>query len=176
MKFTLLTLVALSATVCSSFSAEDQSAPPASSKKSAESGKAAPAHSHPTITLGPKGGRLLKVNTPGVENVELFINKEGAAEITLLNKEGQPVPLEQQSVAVTAGPRATAKKLTVEKKAQAFVTSKLPEGKEFPVVIQLKETATAKAQTLRLALDLNVCPECQKPEYVCQCDHEAEKK
>ncbi len=47
-----------------------------------------------------------------------------------------------------------------------------PEGNDFPVVIQIKTTADAKAETEKFNLNLAECPTCEYREYACTCEHE----
>ena len=108
---------------------------------------------HEAVTIGPNGGRVIYLDSTVIPNVEVFVNREGCAEITLLDKDRKPIALEQQSVTVTAGPRAEAKRLTVEKQQAKFVTEKVPDGAPYTIVIQLKEAASAKAMTVRLNYD-----------------------
>jgi hypothetical protein len=111
------------------------------------------AAAHERITLGPNGGRVIYVDSVATPNVEFLVNKDGRAEIALLDKARKPMTLSTQNVVVSGGPRASAKKLTVEKKGAAFLTEKMPEGAPYVVVIQLKEQASSKATTLRINYD-----------------------
>jgi hypothetical protein len=96
-------------------------------------------HAHERITIGPKGGRVVYLDSTTIPNVEFVVNKDGQAEISLLDKERKPLALEGRSITVTAGPRASAKKLTVEVKGDSFVTEKMPDGAPYTVVIQIKD-------------------------------------
>jgi len=108
---------------------------------------------HERITIGPGGGRVLYVDSTTTPNVEFLVNKDGRGEITLLDKERKPFALADQNVVVTAGPRASAKKLTIEKQGTTFLTEKVPAGAPYIVVIQLKEKSGGKAITLRANYD-----------------------
>lgn len=120
--------------------------------------------SHERITLGPKGGRVIYVDSTTTPNVEFLVNQDGRAEITLLDKERKPIALTGQSVTVTAGPRAEAKKLTIEKQGDTFLTEKVPTGAPYTVILQLKEKPDTKAMTLRLNYDATPAKS-GKPEY-----------
>lgn len=111
---------------------------------------------HEAVTIGPNGGRVIYVDSTTTPNVEVIVNKEGRAEISLLDKDRKPITLDQQTVSVTAGPRTEAKKLTVEKQGTKFVTDKVPDGAPYTIVLQLKEGGDAKAVTLRLNYDPKV--------------------
>jgi hypothetical protein len=120
---------------------------------------------HERLTIGPGGGRVLFVDSITTPNVEFLVNKEGRAEITLLDKDRKPLPPGQRSVVVTGGPRASSKKLAVESKGDRFVTEPVPAGAPYTVVIQLKEASDAKALTLRVNYDPTPAKS-GKPEYL----------
>ena len=81
-------------------------------------------HGHEAVTIGPNGGRVLYVDSSTTPNVEVIVNKEGRAEISLLDKDRKPIPLTTQTLSVTAGPRTEAKKLTTEAQGTKFLTDK----------------------------------------------------
>jgi hypothetical protein len=114
---------------------------------------ASPSFAHEAVTIGPNGGRVIYVDSTTTPNVEVIVNKEGQAEISLLDKDRKPITLDKQAINVTAGPRADAKKLTAEKKGAKFVTEKVPAGAPYTIVMQLKESSDAKTITLRLNYD-----------------------
>ena len=123
------------------------------------------AYAHERITIGPRGGRVLFVDSTSTPNVEFLVNKEGRAEITLLDKDRKPLAPGQRSIAVTGGPRASSKKLVVEPMGDRFVTEPVPAGAPYTVVIQLKEEPDAKALTLRVNYDPTPAKS-GKPEYL----------
>lgn len=123
------------------------------------------AFAHERITLGPKGGRVIFLDSTTIPNVEFIVNKEGRAEITLLDKERKPLTLEERSVIVTAGPRASAKKLKVEKQGDVFLTEPVPPGAPYTVIMQIKEKPDAKPLTARV--NYNPTPaKSGKPDYL----------
>ncbi len=125
----------------------------------------ASAFAHERITIGPKGGRVIYVDSTTTPNVEFLVNKDGRAEITLLDKERKPIALAAQSLSITAGPRSEAKKLSIEKQGDTFLTEKVPAGAPYAVIMQLKEKPDAKAMTLRL--NYNPAPaKSGKPDYL----------
>jgi len=111
---------------------------------------AASAFAHERITLGPKGGRVIFLDSTTIPNIEFVVNKDGRAEIALLDKERKPIALAEQSIVVTAGPRASTKKLKVEKQGDTFITEAMPAGAPYTVIVQIKEKADAKALTARV--------------------------
>jgi hypothetical protein len=120
---------------------------------------------HERITLGPNGGRVLFVDSPATPNVEFLVNKEGRAEISLLDVDRKPLAPAERTLTVTGGPRASARKLATELKDGRFVTELVPAGAPYAVVIQLKESADAKALTLRVNYDPTLAKS-GKPEYL----------
>jgi hypothetical protein len=123
------------------------------------------AFAHERITLGPRGGRVIYLDSQSVPNVEFMVKKDGRAEIALLDKNRKPIAPGEQSIAVTAGPRASAKKLKVEKQGDTYITEPVPEGAPYTVVIQVKEKPEAKALTGRV--NYNPAPaKSGKPEYL----------
>jgi hypothetical protein len=108
---------------------------------------------HERITLGPAGGRVIYLDSPTIPNAEFKVDEEGRAAITLLDTERKPLTLADHAITVTAGPRASAKKLATEKLGDGFITGKMPEGAPYTVVIQIKEKPGAKALTARLDFD-----------------------
>jgi hypothetical protein len=123
------------------------------------------AFAHERITIGPKGGRVIYLDSTTVPNVEFVVNKDERAEILLLDKARKPIALADHAITVTAGPRASAKKLTVEKQGDGFITEKVPAGAPYTVVIQVKENAKAKPLIARV--NYNPAPaKSGKPTYL----------
>ncbi len=120
--------------------------------------------------LGPKGGRLLAAKgVKGATHLEFFVAKNGALELTLLDKEKKPIAPGERTVAVTAGQRSAAKKFTVTAKGNDFVTTEsLPKDGEVPVVIQISE-GKGSPTNVRFTFANGTCGSCKKPEYVCVC-------
>jgi hypothetical protein len=111
------------------------------------------AFAHERITIGPRGGRVIYLDSPAIPNVEIIVNKEGRAEVTLLDKDRKPIAPTEQDVAVTAGPRASAKKMKIEKQADGYITEKIPDGAPYVIIMQIKERPDAKPLTGRLNYD-----------------------
>jgi hypothetical protein len=108
---------------------------------------------HERITIGPRGGRVVYLDSTEIPSVEFFVDKEQRGRITLLDKERKPMAPAERSVVVTAGPRAGAKKLKIEPEADGYVTEALPAGAPYTVVIQIKERPGAKGLTARVNYD-----------------------
>jgi len=112
---------------------------------------------------GPKGGRLLEKTEP---KAEFFLEKDRTASITFYGAAFKPVAAKEQTAAVVAGKE----KIEFEKKGDILVSkSKLPDGDALPIVVQVKQTATAKPQNFRFKLDTSICGGCKRAEYACAC-------
>lgn len=122
---------------------------------------------HESITFGPNGGKLVALDSPATPSAEVVV-KEGQFIVGLFDKSGKPIALETQTLIITAGERSAPKKLDVAKKANSF-TAPLPAGDDFWAIFQLKETPAAKAHTFRVHYQTKPCPECKKPEWLCDC-------
>ena len=117
----------------------------------------------------PKGGRLLDKTEP---HAEFVVEKDRAVTIHFYNEEMKPVAATTQTVTVIADAKAGKAKLEFEKQGNSLVSkTKLPEGDGYNVVVQFRQTATAKPQNLRFKLDMTTCGECKRAEYACVCDH-----
>jgi hypothetical protein len=117
----------------------------------------------------PNGGRIIDTVTP---NAEFLINKDKKIEIRFL-EDGKVIAPATQTVTVTMGDRAKPTKLTFEKDGDKLISDKeIPEGKDHPVVLQIKSTPDEKAVTTKFTLNLAKCPSCENAEYACVCSHE----
>ncbi len=122
----------------------------------------------------PNGGRVIDTVTP---KAEFLVTKDKKAEVRFLDAAGKVIAPAAQVVTVTMGDRANPTKLAFTKDGDKLVSDKtVPEGKELPVVLQIKTTPDAKAVTAKFNLNMSTCPECKLSEYACACDHTTEKK
>lgn len=121
----------------------------------------------------PNGGRLIE----GIEpHAEFLVTAEKKVEIRFVDDSGKVVAPAAQSVTVTMGERANPTKLAFTKEGDKLVSDKvIPDGKELPVVLQIKATPDAKAVTEKFNLNLAKCPTCSNAEYACTCPHGTEK-
>lgn len=122
---------------------------------------------HESITFGPNGGKLFALDSPATPNAEVLV-KEGQFIVGLFDKSKKPIALETQALTITAGERSAPKKLAVTKAANSF-TAPLPAGDDYWAIFQLKETPSKKPLTFRVHYQTKACPECQKPEWLCEC-------
>ena len=122
----------------------------------------------------PNGGRIIDNVTP---KAEFVVTKDKKIEIRFLDDSGKVIAPAAQVATVTMGDRAAPTKLAFAKDGDKLVSDKvIPEGKELPVVLQIKTTPDAKAVTAKFNLNLSICPTCKNAEYACTCDHSGEEK
>jgi hypothetical protein len=122
----------------------------------------------------PNGGRIIDTVEP---HAEFLVTKDKKVEIRFLDDGGKVVAPAAQTVTVTMGDRSAPTKLAFTKDGDKLVSDKtIPEGKELPVVVQIKTTADAKSVTEKFNLNLADCPTCEHPEYACTCAHGGEEK
>jgi len=101
----------------------------------------------------PNGGRIVEAVTP---HAEFLITPDKKIEIRFLDVTGRAAPT----------------KLAFTKDGDKLVSDKvIPEGKELPVVLQIRAKEGEKAVTEKFNLNLAKCPTCSNPEYACTCDH-----
>ncbi|MES2692630.1 MAG: hypothetical protein V4773_04095 [Verrucomicrobiota bacterium] len=121
------------------------------------------------VVAGPKGGRLLGT---APNRAEFFVTPDRKVEITFYDAALKPVAPGERTLALTAEPKSGKAPIALEKTATGFrSTGPLPAGDPYRVVVQLRETASAKPQNFRVDLNLEHCGECKLSEYACTCDH-----
>ena len=122
----------------------------------------------------PNGGRIIESVTP---HAEFLVTADKKIEIRFLDETGKVVTPADQGVTVTMGDRANPTKLSFTKDGEKLVSDKvIPEGKDLPVVLQIRSKEGEKASTAKFHLDLSKCPTCEHPEYACTCAHGGEEK
>lgn len=131
--------------------------------------KAAEDHDHSRKEAGPNGGRVVTSVTP---HYEFFVTPEKKVKITFLGEDGKALPARDQVVTAVGGDRAAPTRMSFVKDGDSLLSDKpLPEGKELPIVVQVKVTPDAKTATEKFTVNLATCPECKHAEYACTCDH-----
>ena len=131
-------------------------------------------HDHDKIKAGPSGGRVITTVEP---HVEFFVNKDKKVEIRFLDDDSKVVAPGEQEVTVTLGDRSAPTKLTFTKDGNKLISDKtVPEGNDYPTVVQIREKAGAKGMSGRFNLNLEQCPTCKNKEYACTCAHGEEDK
>ena len=128
-------------------------------------------HDHDEVEAGPNGGRILT----GVEpHAEFFVTGDRKVQIAFIDDDLKTVPVADQTVTVVSGDRADQTRMTFAKSGDVLLSEQaLPDGMNFPVIVQIKTTPDAKSVVERFNLDLNQCPTCEFKEYACACDHGA---
>jgi hypothetical protein len=130
-------------------------------------------HDH-AAKAGPTGGKLITTVEP---HVEFFVNKDKKVEIRFVDDANKVVAPGTQVISVTLGERAKPTKLTFTKEGNKLISDQpVPEGNDYPTVVQIKADAKAKPVNARYNLNLTKCPECPNAEYACICDHGDEHK
>lgn len=118
---------------------------------------------------GPTGGKLITEVEP---HVEFLINKDKKVEIRFVDDDNKVVAPAAQVVTVTLGERSKPTKLVFTKDGDKLVSDKVvPEGNDYPTVVQIKTDAKAKSVNARFNLNMSKCPTCAHAEYACTCDH-----
>ncbi len=126
-------------------------------------------HSHAKKEAGPNGGRLITSMEP---HAEFFVTPDRKVQISFVDDQGKVIVPADQTVAVTTGERSAPVKMTFTKTGETLLSDQIvPEGNNFPVVVQIKVTPDAKAIVEKFTLNLSMCPECNNPEYACTCNH-----
>ena len=129
---------------------------------------------HERLTVGPGDGRLAYLDSTTTPNAEFNV-KDGKVSITLLDKDLKVIPPTEQTVAITAGEKGSAQKLTVTKEGNAFVAT-LPKGEDYWCIMQLKEKKDAKSITFRVHYRSEVCAVCKKADWRCTCGNKGSGK
>lgn len=118
----------------------------------------------------PNGGRVIDSLKP---NAEFVITADKKIEIRFLDDAGKVVAPAAQVVTVTMGDRANPTKLAFVKDGDKLVSDKtIPDGKELPVVLQIRAAEGGKASTAKFSLNLAKCATCEHAEYACTCAHD----
>lgn len=132
---------------------------------------------HSDKEVGPSGGRILEFSTNQTLHGEVTLTN-GIFYVALLDKNMKPVPLAEQSLAVTGGSRSNPETPKVEKRAHHFTFPAL-KGDSYLLVFQYKDNLLAKPITARFEFDSAICSGCKKGEWLCDCHlkaKEADKK
>ena len=116
---------------------------------------------------GPKGGRILTTEAP---HVEFFVEKDRTVVVSFYDKALKAVPVSGQVVTATAEAKTGKVKLDFAAKDGALVSKNtLPEGDDYTVVVQIRDSVAAKSKNYRVLFHDEVCAECKHAEYACIC-------
>ncbi len=124
------------------------------------------AFGHGDIELGPNKGRILEFSANESMHGEVT-EKDGKLDIALLDKDMKPVKVEAQTLTATAGTREKPVKLEVTKSDSGF-TITAPKNGEW-LIVQYKESDSAKTITARMHYDTKKCATCENVEWLCLC-------
>ena len=126
-------------------------------------------HSHEKKEPGPNGGRILTSIEP---HAEFLVTADRKVQITFVDDAFKPIAPAAQVVTVTTGERSAPVKMSFTKTGDTLVSEQtVPEGNNFPVIVQIKTTPDAKAAVEKFTLNLSTCPDCKYAEYACTCSH-----
>jgi hypothetical protein len=118
---------------------------------------------------GPKGGKILTAEAP---HVEFFVEKDRTVTVTFYDANLKPVAPVGQVVTGVAEAKTGKVGLEFAAKGSALVSNvALPSGNDYPVVLQVRETASARPKVYRVVFDSTTCGECKHAEYACICEH-----
>lgn len=124
------------------------------------------------VKAGPMNGRLLTSVEP---HAEFFVTPERKVEIRFVDEAGKVVAPGEREVSVTLGERSKPTKLAFTREGDKLVSGgKIPEGNNYPAVVEIRTAAGAKPVREKFNLDLSKCPTCENPEYSCVCGHTGE--
>jgi len=136
--------------------------------------KADDKHEHGGQKAGPNGGRVLHKIEP---HLEFFVTKDRKVQLTALDDNLKVVAIGEQVVSVTGGDRSNPVRMTFSKQGNTLISNiAFPEGNNFPVVVQVKESAAAEAVLDKFTMNFDKCPTCAYLEYACTCDHSHDQK
>lgn len=122
---------------------------------------------HDKVIPGPRGGKIVEVEGG---HAEFFVQPDKKVSITFYGEDMKPVTPSEQNITIIAEASSGKAKLGFEKTGDAFVsTTTLPEGEGYRVVLQIKATADAKLQNIRIDYHTEVCGKCNRAEYACIC-------
>lgn len=117
---------------------------------------------------GPKGGKVLTTEAP---HAEFFVEKDRTVSITFYDAALKPVAPAGQVVTGVAEAKSGRVGLTFSAKGGALVSNvPLPPGDDYPVVLQVRATASARPKVHRVQFHDEACDECKRAEYACICE------
>jgi hypothetical protein len=118
---------------------------------------------------GPKGGKILTAEAP---HVEFFVEKDRTVTVTFYDTNLKPVAPAGQVITGVAEAKTGKVGLEFAAKGGALVSNvALPAGNDYPVVLQVRDTPSARPKIYRVAFDSTTCGECKRAEYACICEH-----
>lgn len=105
-------------------------------------------------------------------HVEFLVTGDRQVKLTFVDDDLKPIAPAEQTATVIAGDRSAPVRLAFQREGDQLVSDgKLPEGNDFPTVVQLKVTPDASPVIEKFNLNLADCPTCEHQEYACTCEH-----
>jgi hypothetical protein len=117
---------------------------------------------------GPKGGKIVTTEAP---HVEVFVEKNRAVTVTFYDANLKPIAPAGHVVTGVAEAKTGKVGLVFAAKGGALVSNvALPAGDDFPVVLQVRDTTSARPKIYRVQFNGEICDECKRAEYACICE------
>lgn len=132
-----------------------------------------PAFAHSDKEIGPNGGRIVEFSTNQTLHGEVTLTN-GTFFVALLDKNMKPLPIKEESLAVTGGSRTNPESPKVEKRDNLFAFRAL-KGDSYLLVLQFKDSPSAKPIIARFEYDSSICGGCKKGEWLCDCHLKTKK-
>lgn len=129
------------------------------------------AHAEVETLEGPNKGRIITSTEP---HLEFFVTPDRKILLTFLDEKNMPIALEAPVVSAIGGERANPTRMTFVESGEggALLSDvSLPEGKNIPIILQIKTAPDADNVTEKFNINLTKCPTCVHLEYACVCDH-----
>lgn len=132
---------------------------------------AADGHDHGKIIPGPKGGRIVEVESG---HAEFLVQPDRKVAVIFYGEDMKAAAPADQVVTVVAEAPAGKEKLEFEKAADQFISrTVLPEGDGYRIVLQIRSAEGAKPQNFRIDYHTETCGKCSRAEYACICAEES---
>ena len=110
-------------------------------------------------------------------HVEFFVRDDRVVEITFYDRELAQTSVSDRRVTAIAEAPAGRQKLEFSEQDGALLsTEPLPEGDGYTVVVQVRESETARPKNYRVVLHDEICTECNRAEYACTCEEDAHEE
>lgn len=123
---------------------------------------------------GPKGGKIVTTAAP---HAEFFVEKDRKVTVTFYDQNLKPLALTGQVVTAVAEAKTGKVGLEFAAKGGALVSNvSLPKGDDYTVVLQVRDTASARPKIYRVEFHDEICTECKRAEYACTCDNHGDGK
>lgn len=120
------------------------------------------------LEAGARGGKLVDV---GTGFAEILIQEDGVISIGFYDASKKQIDPLTQSVSVVAQTKEGKANLKFKKADKFLVSTPLPKGEDYQIVVQIKDTPERRPHNTRIKYDMHICGECSHPEYACTCEH-----